>query len=99
MRIVHNHVLRTWFWRVGILWLLMVGRRLLALLVLHTGLDTVRNMDGELNEVFQTDGIIVGSEIQLQLGFQTLSVGGEEQALIPPSSGCQSVKTKSIICY
>lgn len=59
----------------------------------------MRNTDGELNEVFQTDVIIVGSDIQLQLGFQTLSVGGEEQALIPPSSGRQSAKTKSIIYY
>lgn len=27
--------------------------------------NIMRNTDGELNEVFQTDGIIVGSEIQL----------------------------------
>lgn len=99
VRRIHLHWLIHWLWSTSALWLVKEIGGLLALVVLHTRLHMIGCADGELNELFKADGIIVCSEMHPQTGFESLPESREERSLIPATSCSKVSETKYIVIY
>ncbi len=53
--------------------------------------------DGQLYETFQPIGVIIGSELKPHSRLESLSICGEERALIPAAGCCEGSGFQSII--
>lgn len=80
-----------------ILWLVRWNGGLLTLSEFHTSLHMMSHTDGQLDEFFEADGIIICSEMQPLVSLQSLPIDGQERVLIPSTGSCDCAEFQSLV--